>query len=142
MNADKMAEKLLGLNPHKRLFVLVNGERFSVTGIDDCKDGTANISVEKIKPKHEHDCDNCVFLGREEDLDVDLYFCPRPDYKNATVVYRYSNEGSDYGSGLAFFGVNPLATEATRLAIEAGLITEEQVAWHSRIMREHLEKRS
>ena len=46
---------------------------------------------EQARPLFTHDCDHCVFLGRLDG--VDLYFCGR-----RTVLYRYGNDGANYGS--------------------------------------------
>ena len=50
---------------------------------------------EGMAPRFKHDCDQCVCLGRHGD--ADLYYCP----KGPTVIARYSDEGSDYVSGMA-----------------------------------------
>ena len=98
-----------------------------------------------MKPQFEHDCDECVLLGRIEhsrktvpdfmpDDDglltlaiglcdvkhVDLYWCekqPRP-----TVIARYSDEGSDYVSGLMHAGANKDLLAAKKLAMRKGLL--------------------
>jgi len=51
-------------------------------------------------PIYKHDCENCVFLGNFIlDLTYDLYVCAAG--KNiSTVVARYSDDGSEYLSGL------------------------------------------
>ena len=98
-----------------------------------------------MKPQFKHDCDECVLLGRLEhglnvvpnfmpndegmvtlfdDLcskkHVDLYFCdkqPRP-----TVIARYSDEGSDYASGLVHAEANKDLFVAKKLAMMKGLL--------------------
>lgn len=60
------------------------------------------------KPLYEHDCDQCVFLGRfesDKSLDskktiFDLYLCGSNDYP--TVVARYGVGGPEYKSGMIF----------------------------------------
>ena len=54
-------------------------------------------------PLHEHDCDNCVFLGRwvsqfyAPKLETDLYFCSG-GIGGWTVICRFGEYG-DYASG-------------------------------------------
>lgn len=53
-------------------------------------------------PVFTHDCTHCIFLGNYYyDAGgwglVDLYYCPGK-YEGGSVVYRHSDEGSDYGS--------------------------------------------
>lgn len=83
-----------------------------------------------VKPYHEHDCENCVYLGSDHDKKRDFYFHKGP--METTVISRYGELGA-YSSGLVF-GVNaikrgdnshPLAT-ALRLAINKNLITFEE----------------
>lgn len=72
------------------------------------------------EPQHQHDCDECVFLGVHNKYD--LYFCE----VTPTVIARYGVDG-DYISGLAFItSVPELAVAAVR-AIAKGLLTDEQV---------------
>lgn len=53
------------------------------------------------KPLYEHDCENCQFLGSFNG--VDLYYCPRQAIDGSpTVIARFSSEGPDYASGMAF----------------------------------------
>ena len=59
------------------------------------------------KPKYIHNCNKCTFLSHEvapattskRQENADLYFCPQSGTK-ATVIARFSNENSDYASGL------------------------------------------
>jgi dCMP deaminase len=64
------------------------------------------------KPLYEHDCDECVFLGRYEGTPRrpvrvhDLYYCQKSAHATdskwpATVIARHSNTPSDYTSGIA-----------------------------------------
>ena len=53
------------------------------------------------KPKYQHDCNTCIFLGQTlgECYRVDLYFHPPFDKREkGTVIARFSDEGSDYAS--------------------------------------------
>ncbi len=54
-----------------------------------------------MKPKYEHDCERCVFLGNYQNSD--LYFCPQGSLP--TVIARWADAKEDpsaYVSGLAF----------------------------------------
>lgn len=71
-----------------------------------------------MKPKYQHDCDNCVFLGQHSEYD--LYYCPQGGHP--TVIARYGNKGEEYTSGLSFAEkIEPLKI-AKKLSIEKGLI--------------------
>jgi hypothetical protein len=85
------------------------------------------------RPLFVHDCRLCTFLGRYNGpehpdtpaRDADLYVCSRAavDPKKATtVIARFSSEGSEYASGLAFAhnGRNLWLVEAKRRAEERG----------------------
>jgi hypothetical protein len=51
-----------------------------------------------MKPFFKHDCTKCVFIGQAEIQSIDhkskgdIYYC------GTTLVYRHSDEPSDYGS--------------------------------------------
>jgi hypothetical protein len=52
-------------------------------------------------PLYQHDCETCTFLGRYQAPNAqitDLYFCA----SEPTVIARWSSDGPDYTSGLAF----------------------------------------
>ena len=66
--------------------------------------------------RYKHDCDKCVYLG--EYGDADLYFCNQSGIK--TVIARYSDEPSDYISGMEFTSVNKDLMEAKKRAISFG----------------------
>ena len=75
------------------------------------------------KPRYEHDCDKCQYLGRYSDEqydEADLYYCDR----EPTVIVRYADDGPSYSSGmvLADRGLNPALVEAKRRAIDKGLM--------------------
>lgn len=74
-------------------------------------------------PLFTHDCERCTFLGRHLGEQVaDLYV--HTDGPMPTVIARYSDEGSDYNSGLAFVGKIDDLTEAHRRAVERGLLPQ------------------
>lgn len=74
-----------------------------------------------MKPLFEHDCDACTFLGHNDEGTMDLYFCPQlPGLP--TVIARFSDNGPDYMSGIAFAPYNPNINKAVRLAKERGLL--------------------
>jgi hypothetical protein len=54
-------------------------------------------------PTFKHDCNNCVFLGgiTAGGRLADLYYCDG-EVARPTVIARYSDDGPDYSSGLAF----------------------------------------
>ena len=54
-----------------------------------------------MKPKFDHDCTKCVFLGHWED--ADLYACPSQN----TVIARFSSDAADYKAGLVFTATDP-----------------------------------
>lgn len=61
--------------------------------------------------RFQHDCDTCIPLGMT--AEADLYFCPN----EPTLVARFSDEGSDYSSGICFADRNPHLAEAKKLAV-------------------------
>lgn len=71
-----------------------------------------------MNTRYTHDCDKCVSLG--QDGNADLYFCEQMGMP--TVIARFSNEGGDYISGLAFAEHDRHIREAKLRAIEKGLI--------------------
>ena len=80
-------------------------------------------TVDPTKPMFTHDCDSCVFLGHYHDTRVsmsserrafDLYWCEQGGL-GATVIARYSDEGSEYWSGLGM-RLSPLVEAEARAA--------------------------
>lgn len=71
----------------------------------------------ETKPKHEHDCDYCIFLGQLGSYD--LYFCP---IELPTVIARFGS-GGKYLSGMlaAQLGQCTFLAEALRRAVREGL---------------------
>ena len=74
------------------------------------------------EPRHKHDCDQCDYLGQYEG--ADLYFCGK---SLPTVIARYSDEPSDYTSGLeiAKTGLNSALWAAYQEALKRGFIKED-----------------
>jgi hypothetical protein len=93
------------------------------------------------KPKFEHDCEKCVFLGRwytNETDDYDFYWCDKLGLPNlASVIARYGNEGREYLSSHppgAFADPNDYWLKSTdwyreliRRALAKGLYTQEDL---------------
>lgn len=91
--------------------------------------------MSQLKPKYQHDCAACQFLGQSlrRGRIYDLYICPS-DIAGATVIARLGDEGPDYLShpvnvipyvrqhSPAFEG-SPL-NDAYKLAEKRGLINE------------------
>lgn len=71
----------------------------------------------------EHDCDRCTFLARSEDGYADLYFCLQ-QHDQPTVVARYGDLGHQYTSGLRIASVSPWLSEAKKLAMARGLLSD------------------
>jgi hypothetical protein len=79
-----------------------------VHGLVDGKDRVTHVAIREhgalehdAGPMWQHDCDGCIFLGRVRGIGfttppVDLY-CHEYSGK-ASVLARYSSEGSDYSS--------------------------------------------
>ena len=92
------------------------------------------------KPRHEHDCNRCKFIGTIDIFmgirckvehcwpgEYDIYVCPindDPDEKIIdTIVCRWSSEGSDYLSGsMSMCWGNLVQIHAKKMAIDAGYI--------------------
>ncbi len=66
-------------------------------------------------PIHEHDCDNCTFLGTDK-KETDWYVCGPPDMRS--LIRRHSSDGPDYTSGLIAGCVT--MTELEKLAVRMG----------------------
>lgn len=69
------------------------------------------------KPRYQHDCQVCVFLGHYDGSD--LYFCPQHGIK--TVIARFSDLGPDYASGLPAIR-NRFLQEAELRATKGGFL--------------------
>lgn len=80
--------------------------------------------IKRITPRHPHDCEGCIFLGRSGKWgfgEYDYYFCEQ-GYGPPTVIARWGPDG-DYKSGivLGLAGDSELS-EALELAIRAHLV--------------------
>lgn len=89
------------------------------------KAGEAEGWLREVRPAWEHDCEDCIFLGRANgDEVVDLYYCPnaRPW---PTLIARFSDEPHDYISGLVFgmCNLDERLAQAYRIAMETNLLT-------------------
>ena len=83
------------------------------------------MSVDEKKPKYQHDCDHCTFLGQWSGIQfdgcdhetMDLYNCG-----DSTVIARFGNDGPEYTSGLCFAArMNAALGEAKRRAEANGV---------------------
>lgn len=94
-------------------------------GLDDTADPGIDVDDVEVlardeeRPQWAHDCDDCVFLGQHDD--VDLYYCEAKG-PGITLIARHSDEPSDYNSGLCFISSIPVITEAARRAVAKGLL--------------------
>lgn len=71
--------------------------------------------------RFKHDCPHCVALGKT--AKADLYFCSLGGNRfPPTVIARYSDEDSDYASGLIFADAHSDLAEAKERAQAAGLL--------------------
>jgi hypothetical protein len=78
------------------------------------------------KPKFEHDCNHCKFLGCFQESD--LYICVGKD--SITLISRESNNGSDYRSALIsngkYYGSNhDSLVEALNRAKKKGYVNDD-----------------
>jgi hypothetical protein len=65
------------------------------------------------KPRYEHDCEECIFLGHYTHLhDFDLYVCPRESL-GVCCIARWSSEGPHYSS----MSLQPAVWDESRAAI-------------------------
>jgi len=69
-------------------------------------------------PRHLHDCDQCIFLGRHNR--ADLYWCAQGSGDYPTLIARYGKHGN-YVSGLLHADHNPDLAEARTRAMRIGL---------------------
>jgi hypothetical protein len=87
---------------------------------------TIKLETPTTEPQFEHDCPKCIYLGTTlaGGHFADLYVHPGP--AAGTVVARFSNEGSDYTSGLCFsYGANAALTVARLLAEQRGMLPHD-----------------
>ena len=71
-------------------------------------------------PIHQHDCDECIFLGNHNNKDLYVHISSR--LHGTTVIARHGIEG-EYSSGMEFsYGMIPDLVEARLRAESRGLI--------------------
>jgi hypothetical protein len=70
------------------------------------------------KPRYQHDCEHCSFLGPWREFD--LYHCA--GQRTYTLIARKSSEPADYASGAECEGTIPAIAVAGERARRAGLI--------------------
>ncbi len=97
-----------------------------------------------MRPRYQHDCNACIFLGQYKEFD--LYFCYHPESDiDTTLICRYSSEGSEYCSGLTFALNKPEARnrhyqEALWIALKIPAFKEKIVQYFSKYEKERVEK--
>ena len=79
----------------------------------------------KVEPKYQHDCPTCVFLGRDEETDTDLYIHMKAQGTLPTLIARSSDNGPDYESGPPQYVSDGPRVRAKQLAIEKGLLAAD-----------------
>jgi len=84
------------------------------------------MNMNGLKPRYNHDCNHCVFLGRYKKFD--LYVCVGSERTGKkfddTIIARYGVDG-DYYSGMAFRDkIEPLR-KAFKRACDKGIIKKE-----------------
>lgn len=75
-----------------------------------------------MKPKFEHDCSKCQYLGtgKYNRLECDFYVCQESNpFKTRTFIARFGNEGPDYSSNALFCCV--ALTSLDKFALYYGL---------------------
>lgn len=62
------------------------------------------MKARRPRPIFKHDSDCCKYMGTViiDNKSADLYHCGQTDGNWPTLISRFSNEGSDYASGLEF----------------------------------------
>ena len=77
------------------------------------------MSANTIKPRYEHDCDECRFVGQtvSEGIFYDLYV----HEAQGTYVARYGSEGEDYSTARVSFpdDILPAHHKVTRALLAA-----------------------
>jgi hypothetical protein len=76
------------------------------------------------KPLYKHDCPACKFLGQDDTGTQDIYFCPQGGF-DPTIIARFSDEDSNYTSGIVFAGHVPAIALGVKRATKLGLLPEE-----------------
>ena len=84
------------------------------------------------KPYHEHDCQNCIYLGSSTETenghtsDYDYYFCHHKGEHPclSSLIARYGENG-DYSSGLSFVMSTIPLNKALQLAAEQNVLPDD-----------------
>ena len=84
--------------------------------------------IKAVKPIHKHDCEACIFLGKNTEESFDYYICPNW----GDLIVRFDSEGPNYSQVSIlhynhFIAHRPkegfnMYRECAELALEAGLI--------------------
>ena len=81
-------------------------------------------------PQFTHDCDECTFLGRDNDTNtdtpVDMYFCEQKGLP--TIIMRYGNKGSEYTSAPIKL-INESSVFDNSPMLRNMLIAEDRLLW-------------
>ena len=84
-----------------------------------------------MAPFHQHDCDNCFYLGSDEEgseekVKTDYYFCHRQGEHPclATLIARYGEYG-DYSSGIDFIMSSIGLNKSLKLAVEQNVLPDD-----------------
>lgn len=80
-------------------------------------------SIREVLPHYEHDCEDCVFLGRSRETLMDLYFCEQPAGPFPTIIARWGDEPEANKSGLliALTGQDQELFEGLEFAVSSGM---------------------
>ncbi len=110
---------MIGLSNFNQEYVMKNNQ---YRQYDPKESELAQLDIQANKPpQYQHDCKECKFLGQSEFGKYDLYFCEQSGI-STTLIARFSDEGRDYKSGLCFVGMEPVLTQAYKLARIRNLI--------------------
>lgn len=82
----------------------------------------------KKSPLHEHDCNNCIYLGSF--YKKDYYLCISKEHPFlSTFIARYGKNGN-YSSGIEFCWSNIYLNIALKLAEKQNLLTDKKLRQH------------
>lgn len=125
-------------NGNRYVFIRVGGKEVGVNPADFFAAVDALRKEEDVKPQFEHDCDNCVFLGRFTNTtywnpgEYDLYVCERED--DISLIARFGKEG-DYASMPLMDGValSPILREVFKRARNRGYCIGWEIGGTARV---------